>query len=51
MIAIGEEHYQDYFMTDDRRSVLRHRARIASICSIKPRLPTEVLAELTKRST
>src|SRR5438445_3049321 len=51
MIAIGEEHHQDYFMTDDRRSVLSRRERIASICSIKPRWPTEILAELTQRST
>ena len=51
MIAIGEEHHQDYFMTDDRRSVLSRRERIASICSIKPRLPTEILAELLRRST
>lgn len=46
MIAIGEEHRQDFFMTDDRETVLKHREQIASVCSIKPRRPTEVLAEL-----
>ena len=51
MIAIGEEHRQEFFMTDDRRSVLSHREQIASVCSIKPRRPTEILAELTRRST
>jgi hypothetical protein len=51
MIAIGEEHRQDFFMTDDRASVLKHREQIASVCSIKARRPTEVLAELVRRST
>jgi hypothetical protein len=51
MIAIGEEHCQDFFMTDDRASVLKHREQIASVCSIKARRPTEVLAELVRRST
>jgi hypothetical protein len=51
MIAIGEEHRQRFFMTADRNSILTYRERIASICSIKPRRPTEVLAELIQRST
>jgi hypothetical protein len=51
MIAIGEEHCQNFYMTDDRKSVLNHREQIASVCSIKARRPTEVLAELTQRST
>jgi hypothetical protein len=51
MIAIGEGHRQDSFMTDDRASVLKHREQIASVCSIKARRPTELLAELVHRST
>ncbi|PYR24412.1 MAG: hypothetical protein DMF98_15495 [Acidobacteria bacterium] len=51
MLAIGVEYSQQYCMTDDRRTILRHRATIASVCSIKPRLPTEILGELLRGST
>ncbi len=50
MIAIGVEHSQDYFMTHDRKSVLNRRADVEAICPIKPRLPTEIVAELAQRS-
>jgi len=51
MIAIGVEHSQDYFMTDDRKSILNRRAQVESVCSIKLRRPTEILGEILSRST
>ncbi len=51
MLAIGEEHGQEFFWTFDHKSILSLRSQVAAICSIKPRLGTEIVAELSQPST
>ncbi len=51
MIAIGVEHNQEYLMTHDQRTIISRRSAVEAACPIKPRLPTEILGELLKRST
>ena len=50
MLAIGEEHGQEFFWTFDHKSILSRRSQVEAICSIKPRLGTEIVAELSQRS-
>ncbi len=55
IIAIGEEHGFEYFVTDDRKTILSRRSDVEAICQIKPRSATEAVKEismkLSQRST